>query len=245
MKRTFQQNVAFSLLFLGILFIAGTVEAANKNSSGGFIDFNVYPYLSDVDSDNVVTINIAAKLKNRFSYFSLTNFSSQPGAGGDTVNYYTEQNLRWQMWEGGPLDLTLQLNFRSGNDNDRHRIGVRWRLNNTAFLEDFFKQLNLAYSINFHVVQFDHEEAYVWQMEHVFRMTFPKLTDRLYLAGFMDHTFNQDLPTTYPKRPIVGEVQLGFRLIGNLYAIAEYRLNEYRRSDTDNLAAGLEYIVKW
>jgi hypothetical protein len=79
-------------------------------------------------------------------------------------------------------------------------------------------------------------------MEHSFNLKFPYLSDRLYfLGGGIDHTFNQDLP----DNPIVGEAQLGYRLVENLYAVAEYRINEYRRSDVNNLALGVEDKIKW
>lgn len=219
-----------------------------KNSSGGFIDVNVYPYLSDVEGDNTLTINIASKLPHRFSYFSLTNFSNQDNANEleDTSGFYSEQNIRWQVTNNSPIDLTLQMNFRSGDeDNDRHRLGFRWRLNNTSGLDAFFKRINLGWSVNFHLLQFDREDPNVWQMEHVFKLKFPYLSDRLYLAGFIDHTFNQDLPDEFPSRPVVGEAQLGFRVIENLYAVCEYRVNEYRRADVNNLAVGVEYKLVW
>lgn len=218
-----------------------------KNSSGGFIDVNVYPYLSDVESDNTLTINIAAKLQHRFSYFSLTNLSNQDNADEleDTRGFYSEQNIRWQVSSTSPIDLTLQMNFRSGDDNDRHRLGFRWRLNNTSGLDTFFKRINLGWSVNFHVLQFDREDPNVWQMEHVFKLKFPYLSDRLYLAGFIDHTFNQDLPDDIPSSPMVGEAQLGFRVIENLYAVCEYRVNEYRRADVNNIAVGVEYKLVW
>ena len=149
------------------------------------------------------------------------------------------------MTDTAPIDLTVQGNMRSGEDNDRLRLGFRWRLNDTAFLSPFFKAINLSYSINFHAVQIDDVEADVWQMEHVFAMAFPYLTDRLYLAGFIDHTFNEDLPDEVPSDPAVAEVQLGLRLVENFYAIAEWRLNQYRRSDVNNLALGVEYKIKW
>jgi hypothetical protein len=38
---------------------------------------------------------------------------------------------------------------------------------------------------------------------------------------------------------------LGYRLVENLYAVAEYRINEYRRSDVNNLALGVEDKIKW
>ena len=217
------------------------------DSSGGFLDFNLYPYLSDVDTDNVLTINIAAKLENRFSYFSLTNFGNQDNSEelSDLNTFYTEQNIRWKTSDTSPLDLTLQMNFRTGEDNDRHRLGVRWRMSDTEAISSLFKYLNMSYSINFHLVQFDSEDADVRQLEHVFKFKFPYLTDRLYLAGFVDHTFNQDLKTGFPNNPIVGEAQLGFRLIEKLFLVTEYRINEYRRSDVNNLAIGIEYKVTW
>ena len=235
-------------LFLLVLFtIFNSFSALAKNSSGGFLDFNLYPHLSDVETDTIFTLNIASKLPNRFSYFSLLNLTSQDGDGnlGDTVNYYTEQNLRWQISENSPLDLTMQINLRSGEDNDRYRFGMRWRLNNTSFLSSFFKQINTSYSIHFHLIQFDNEDAEVWQMEHVLMMKFPNLSNRLYLAAFADHTFNQDLAQGMPSSPIVAEAQLGYRIMNNFFLIGEYRLNQYRRSDVNNLAIGLEYKIIW
>lgn len=76
-------------------------------------------------------------------------------------------------------------------------------------------------------------------------MRFPYLSDRLYLSGFIDQTFNEQLPDNIPDDPIVAEAQLGFRLIENLYTVAEYRLNQYRRSDVNNLALGLQYKIRW
>ncbi|WP_204602122.1 hypothetical protein [Paremcibacter congregatus] len=237
-------------IFWCILSVAGFIyplsaQADVKNSGGGFIDFNAYPYLSDTDNDTIVTINVAAKLENRFSYFSLLNLGKKSGTEADTVTYYTEQNLRWKITETSPFDLTIQLNFRSGEKNDRHRLGVRWRLNDTPGLVDFFKALHLKYALNLHGIQFDHEAAYVWQMEHAFRMVFPGISDRLYLAGFIDHTFNQDLPEDLPRNPIVAEVQFGVRLVENFFGITEYRINQYRRGETDNLAVGVEYKIVW
>ena len=221
--------------------------ADTKNSSTGFLDFNLYPYLSDVDNDNTLTINAFSKLPNRFSYFSLTNFGNQANSSElkDLNTFYTEQNIRWQISEQSAFDLTLQSNFRTGDDNDRHRLGIRWRLNNELAFTDFFKSINLSYAINWHAVQFDNEQGNVWQLEHVFKLGLPYLSEKLYLAGFIDHTFNQNLADNLPDSPIVGEVQLGYRIYENLYLIAEYRINEYRSSDVNNLAVGIEYKLIW
>ncbi len=224
-----------------------TVIVNNADANNGFADFNYYPYLSDVETDNALTINLASKLPGRFSYFSLTNIRSKDGNGllEGGLKYYTEQNIRYKLSEDLPLDLTLQMNFRSGESNDRHRLGVRWRMHDTAALRELFSGINLKWSINFHLYQYDQNDADIWQMEHGFRMTFPELFPRLYIAGFIDHTFGEDLPDGFPNHPIVGEAQIGFRLIDDLYLIGEYRINQYRRSDVNNLAVGLEYVLKW
>ena len=147
--------------------------------------------------------------------------------------------------QGLPLDLTAQFNFITGAQNDRHRLGIRWRVSDTKAFAKFFKRINLSYSVNWHAVQFDHEAPNVWQLEHAFAIKFPSISDRLYLSGFADHTFNQDLPEGFPSRPVVGEIQLGYRLFDKFYAIGEYRINEYRRSDVDNLAIGVQYKIGW
>lgn len=238
-----------TLIFSGILSIycIQTWSAEVRNSQSGFLDFNVYPYLSDVDNDSVFTLNIAATLPKRFSYFSLLNISNQPADNelGDTTNYYTEQNIRWQFRDSSPLDLTVQYNMRSGEDNDRLRFGVRWRINDSPALQSLFAKIHLRYAVNLHAIQIDDSDASVWQLEHSFALRFPYLSDRLYLAGFIDHTFNENLAMQIPSNPIVAEAQLGYRLIENLYIVNEYRLNEYRRSDVNNLAIGVEYKIKW
>jgi len=222
-------------------------QAQTKNTRGGFLDFNVYPHLSDIDNDSIFTLNTLAKLPNRLSYFSLINLINQDGSSGlsDSTNYYTEQNLRWQVSENLPIDLTMQLNFRSGEDNDRHRFGLRWRLNDTSFLQSLFQRINLNYAINIHAIQFDHEDANVWQIEHVLMLKFPFISNRLYLSAFADHTFNQNLPSHLPNNPLVAEVQLGYRLINDFYLVTEYRLNQYRSSDVNNVALGAQYKIIW
>jgi hypothetical protein len=232
---------------VAVLLAFGLIVQCKAVYAAGFFDLNAYPYMSDVSNDSSVTVNLFANLPNRFSYFSLTNLYNAANENelSQFDGYYTEQNLRWKLSDTSPFDLTLQLNFRTGKDNNRHRLGLRWRFNDTDLFKEFFKRLNLSYSINFHLIQFDHEPGNVWQMEHVVAMKFPSISERLYLAGFIDHTFNQKLPDSFPKRPVVAEFQLGYRLIDELYLIGEYRINEYRRSDVNNLALGVEYKLLW
>ncbi|MDG2166794.1 MAG: hypothetical protein P8L44_02565 [Opitutales bacterium] len=236
------------LSFIPIFVTAASLSAARAEPvTSGFVDLNYYPVLSDVDQDTFLTVNALVNLPARLQYFSFTNLAGNDSRNPFSSNnqYYTEQNLRWKISPDSPLDLTAQWNLRSGSENDRLRLGFRWRLNNTSQLQDFFESIHLAYSINFHAIQFDHESPYVWQMEHVARMTLPYWTDRLYLSGFIDHTINGEVPDGAPSAPIVLEAQAGYRLFSQLYAVAEYRINEYRRNDEDNLAIGLQYRFSW
>lgn len=218
-----------------------------KNSRGGMLDFNVYPYLSEVDSDSVFSLNMASGLPNRLSYFGFVNFYNQENETElqDTVNFYSEFNLRWQVSEGSALSATIQQVMRSSEDNDRTRLGVLWRLNETEGLKPFFNRIHARWAINLHAIQFDDNDANEWQLEHAYSLRFPYISDRLYMAGFIDHTFNESLPNSFPSNPIVSETQFGYRLIENVYAVYEYRINQYRVDNEINHAFGVEYKIKW
>ena len=193
------------------------------------------------------TLNALVKLPHGFSYFSLLNLMNQSDHRplADTTGYYTEQNLRYSPSPLVPLDLTLQYNLRSGDENDRLRLGFRWRLNDTPMVDIIFDYLHLAYSINFHALQIDRQDRYVWQMEHVARLSIPHLDQRLYVAGFADHTFNGSTPEGAPSAPLVMEVQAGVRLFDQLHAVAEYRVNQYRVGSESNVAFGAQYVARF
>ena len=228
------------------LFLSPLALGQVRNVQSGFFDFNFYPVLSAVDNDSVMTVNLAANLNSGWSYFSLTNFYNQTDNDefSDTNSFYTEQNIRWKIRQS-PFDLTAQFNLRSGEDNDRHRFGFRWRMGDSTYLKPVFKALNLSWSMNFHVLQIDDTDAHEWQLEHVYLLRFPYLTERLYLGGFIDHTFGESLPDTMPENPFVSESQLGYRLVENMFLVIEYRYNQYRLDKEENIALGLEYKLLW
>jgi hypothetical protein len=137
------------------------------------------------------------------------------------------------------------MNFSSGEKNNRHRLGVRWRLNSTSYLSDFFKSINLSYAINLHAVQFDHEQGHIYPIEHTFMLKCPNISERLYLSGLIDRTANNRRPSHLLTNPIVAEFQLEMRLVKHLFLTSEYRVNQYRRSDVHNLTVGLQYKMIW
>ena len=219
--------------------------AAEKGTPPGLAtDLNWYPYLSPVEDDTDVTLVINARLPARFSYFSFSNFADVSHSGSASF-LRSEQNLRWSVSENLPIDLNLQALLVAGDSNDALQLGIGWRASDTVALKQFFDRLNLTYRMTIHFKRFSSADNSVWQMEHFFRLTIPGISDRLYLSGFVDKTFNLGLPESFPKNPVVAEVQLGFRLVDRLYAVTEYRNNDFRLSEKQNWAVGVEYKFRW
>ncbi|MGI9235918.1 MAG: hypothetical protein ACR2QZ_00890, partial [Woeseiaceae bacterium] len=144
-----------------------------------------------------------------------------------------------------PLDLSIQGVLIRGDGNDFYQAGLSWRIHNTPGWQSFFERINLIYRLTFQLRRYNVDDNGAWQMEHFFRMTFPKISDRLYLSGFVDQTFDEDLPDALPSSPIVAEIQLGTRIFDRFYAIGEYRINQKRLGDEHNVAVGIEYKFRW
>ena len=231
------KNKIKSTLLMVILILV-TLTPAKKNSSGGFVDFNYY---YDIEDFNVLTINILSKLSNGFHYFSLTNYTSpfqDDTRLTDANGFYTEQNIRWKLPKA-PIDLTTQWNIRGGNDNDRLRFGFRWLAKATPGIERIFSVLGGFYSLNFHIFQIDYEDSYVFQMEHVYKLT--PFGDRFYIAGFADHYVVGEGPS---DNALITEHQLGIRLIENFHIVSEWR-RVSKRKESNSLGIGVQYLVIW
>jgi len=206
------------------------------------IDVNIYPYLDKVKDDTDLTLVANARITDRFSYFSFVNFRQT--LDGDGAFDRTEQNLRWTIVKDQPFDLNVQGVF-DDVAQDLWQLGIGWRLSDTAFMEKFFDRVNLIYRLTVHIARYSDGNDSGWQMEHFFRMTFPYISDRLYISGFLDHTFDAGLPDAFPERPIVTEIQIGARLFRQLYVVTEFRNNDFRLGAERNIAVGLEYKFRW
>ena len=205
------------------------------------IDTSLYPYLDRVSNDTDLSFAINARLPARFSYFSYMNLSGVLSSGDVTLTR-SEQNLRWAPSDKLPIDLAYQAVFVEDGSYDFSQIGPSWRVHDTLGLNEFFDRINLIYRVSFYLKRFSSDDD-AWQMEHSFRMTFPGVSDRLYVGGFVDQIF--DLPDSNPKTPIVTEVQAGVRFWKDFYAVAEYRINDFRQGNEHNLAVGVEYKYAW
>lgn len=248
--RSNRQYIPFKyfLLLLITLLLSGNIFAQEEkvevepHKNSGFIDLNGY---YDTRDFSVLTINLFASLPNRFQYFSLTNYTNNQNSP-DLEGFYAEHNLRWAISEKTPLDLTYQYALRQGERNDDHRLGLRWRLHNTRFLNNVFSKLNMVYTVNPMFIQFrskSHAE-YMTIIEHAYKIQiFPKrLNNRVYIAGFADQNLNW-LDNDKLAFEWVSEHQLGIRLIDELYAVAEYRINTFLPDEKYGVGYGLEYKI--
>jgi hypothetical protein len=226
-----------NIFFLIILGFSTLTKAQNT----GFLDFNGY---YDTRSNSVMTLNILANLENRFQYFSLTNYWGQ-SPSSDLESFYSEHNVRWRIRDTTSIDLTIQYVMRQGFRNDDWRLGFRWRTSDFKPLQKTFKKLNFKYSINPMLLQFREASdlKLFTQIEHVYRLNIApkKLNKRLYIGGFWDQSMAQvDGKTKFNH---VTEHQLGARIIGQLYAVAEYRVNTFLPTDNTGLGYGFEYKI--
>ena len=216
-----------------------------EHRNTGFLDFNLYPY-SEAEGDNSLTINALANLPYGFQYFSLTNFGHAVGRNEleEVDDILTEQNLRWNLPDTSPLAIAAQTLIRSSDGNDVLRFGPRWSFHDTRGVDRLLESCNMKYWVAFYGAQFDHAAGYQWQIEHVFLWkVFPELLDdRVYVGGFADHNINHADGT---QSVWVEEAQLGIRMFGEFYFVAEQRYNGFRQGDESSLGIGLEYVVRF
>lgn len=241
-------NLILKLLVLSVLLCNSvnsqddSITEEHKNT--GFLDFNGY---YDTREFSTLTINALANLPHRFQYFSLTNFDGSDNTS-DLNRYYTEQNIRWNIKETSPLDITTQWVSRSNSNNDDLRFGLRWRLDDTNKLNSIFKKLNLSYFVSIYYLQFTtkSQSKLFTQLEHVYNFNlFPSIfKNRLYLGGFADQNINY-LDNGKISFNWVTEHQLGYNIIDALFLVLEYRINDFLPSNNCGLGYGLEYKIKF
>lgn len=237
-----------TIILHAVLVLLGPV--AGHAQSDGAPDWRLaaalYPYQHRVDDDTDLTLTISGNLPGRFSYFSFNNFKGL--TTGESAQFdRSEQNLRMTIANDWPLDLNLQGVLAKGSGNDFYQAGISWRINDTPAWRGLFDRINFVWRMTVHMKRWgvDSAAADAWGIEHSFRLTVPEWTDRLYLSGFHDTTYGLDVPAGAAQRPVVSEVQLGARLWNKFYVIAEYRRNDLRVGDEQNLSAGIEYQLSW
>ena len=228
-----------------LLMISAAASFAQKGSAdslppSGYLDFNGY---YDTRQFSVLTLNLLANINVRTQYFSLTNYQGG-SASSDLSALYSEQNVRWAPVKNKAFDLTLQYVIRSGNSNDDVKLGFRWKPSQSKLLQPFFKKINMTYSINPMLLQVqEHRRSqYMTMIEHVYFIKGPgKWKERIYLNGFADQNIvymgNGQLMFKW-----VTEHQIGINISKGLYAVAEFRINNYTAQQV-GFGYGLQYKI--
>ena len=227
-----------------LITAASPVNAQDSTPPSWFVDLSLYPFQSRVKNDTDFTAMMRGNLPGRFSYFGYANFTGVISSGSAALAR-SEQNIRFAISERVPLDLNVQGVFARGDNNDFVQLGIGWRLHDTPAWQAFFDRINLTWRMTVQLKRFGHDDPDSWGMEHFFRLTFPDVSDRLYISGFVDQSYGEELPDAMPSNPVIGEVQLGVRFWKDFYAIGEYRVNQKRVGDEHNFAAGIEYKIRW
>jgi len=225
-----------------LLLLAPVIYAQQPPRANLLLNF--YPYHSTVKDDYDFSMDLGINITDRLSYFGFVNLANVFTSGGIKFQI-SEQSIRWIPARNLPIDLVYQHVFRYGHDNDTIQLGTRWRVSSTELFKDMFRQLNLNYSVQFFVKRFDQRINDGWQISHGYLMSFPHISDRLYLTGFIDQNLDEKRANGTKFNPVVAEAQIGFRVFQKLYAVAEYRINEYRENNKTNLSVGFELQSSW
>lgn len=207
----------------------------------GFVDVSIY---KDSRGYGVLTINTLATLQNYLEYFALADLAGTSASGKpyEAEVFYSEQNLRWPVDKGRIFSLAAQWAGQSGPDNDLLRLGLLVRLSETRFVGEFLDGSKNSLSINVFPVQFDHTDNQDWQVEYFYRFQIlpSALDDRVYLSGFADQNIDSETRSFW-----VTEHQLGVMLLSSIYAVVEYRFNDFLPTDKTGTALGFEFLLDW
>lgn len=237
--------ILFFIIFeLPAYAVNNSLQASPFKEIHGYFDVNGY---YDTRSFDVLTVNTLIDTPFWFQYYSFINIFGNPSSADKVSlnNYYTEQNFRITSMSI-PVELATQY-VTATKFRDVWRFGPRIRMHDIKYFKSLFKKLHLIYTPTFFPLQYDRSPGYDALIEHFYRVDiFPKLfNNRLYIAGFFDHSllFGSDNRKDHSK--LVAENQIGVRLIKQLYVVAEYRFNGFFKSKKHGLGIGLEYLFKF
>jgi len=214
---------------------------------GGYLDLNGYYDTRDAMG---LTINALATLGHGVSYFSFVDYENKfkPKELGDTNNYYTEQNVMWGPLSQAPIDLHLQWALGDGQHYDLEdalRGGLRLRANHISGVGTWLDRIGAWFQLTWfpYVQGLSFEPVQTWQsqLSAYYRIDFK---DRVYASGFLDCDFSAGRS----KGAYLGtltEHQLGLRLIGGLYAVAELRYLYVDLPEHFGVGLGVEWMMRF
>ncbi len=255
MKR-FILLIALSILVVAPVSYLFAEESTNESAKSGIdwetvgTDIEVsgwadWLYAYDTRDMNHFRMDLGLKFPYRISFFTQNNINTTlNGDNFDTTNYKSEHNIWWNPVEWVPVDIAWQWqmdNIPARNDN--MRFGVRWRLNDTPIIDNFFEFAHLEFSSQIHPLQtdFDASPGYGISFEHCWVWSiFPEFIgeDRASMEGFIDHGINWGSGSNH--HDIELENRLKVRTISKLYVIGELVYSDFYNENW-GARIGLEY----
>lgn len=241
----FVRLVAVTILLISASSPTWAANNPKPNALSGFIDLNFY---YDTRDQTVVTINNLVEFPYRFEYFSLINYTTPLNTtrNADITTFYSEHHFRWNPFPKIPLDMTMLWTLQSGTQNDTLHFGLRFRATDLPWWNNFFDQQHFVFWTNFHPLEIELTQSpgHGWIIEHVWLWDiFPELFDnRLYMNGSVDHVMRYGGGVGGNNHYFVVENQLGVRMVDWLYAVAEYRHNDFL-TEQDGVSLGLQYKI--
>jgi hypothetical protein len=222
--------------------------------SGGWLDWledgidraDRYFYVEDTkawmlteywfDTRGYQTFNVtgASRLPAGFSLWGFIDVDSADTPGNSRIDkseFFLEVDVQRELWQGvGPI---VEYNDGNGTSDSAGRFGL--------FYQPSFEVLKRAdlwlytkwFPIGTHDGTRQAAFAWNWTPRYLF-------DGRFSTGGFFDLNFNEADGHYRPQA--VSEIQLRYRLLGNLNAVAEYRLNEFLEKDqSTGWAFGAQY----
>lgn len=226
------------ILILLPLFVWGQEESTSFEKFQ-FVDLNGYYDTRDL---YVFTMNAKLDFSPRLSYFTVSNFFSDPQKR-DMNTYYMEHHFFFKPVKKWPIDLTQYWVSTSGLKNDYLRYGIRWNLHQTKGLSSFFTKINAKVFAAIYPISFcDYRKpTLLSQAQYVYRWNIlgKQLKNRIYLGAFANQYF--DISNPQIQFSWVTEHQLGIRIWEGLHLVAEYRYNAFWQKKT-GIGLGFEYF---
>ena len=217
----------------------------------GFLYFSGY---YDTREALRLTGQAMALLPYGFDYYGFVDYDNAYAAPhlGEFDRYYGEQNLMWGP-KGWGVDLHAQWAMGGGVDGDipdALRGGVRWRIDSLPAISSWCRKQRILARLTYFPAVYrlggTQVPGFHSQLSAFYRWeVFPEKIDRrIYVSGWID----VDLFAKGDKHAkLLTEHQLGVRIFGTLYAVAEFRhlyLDKLARGGEETgLGVGLEYQI--
>ena len=192
---------------------------------------------------NVGTATLAVTPDSPFSYFGFVDLFNR--------NYWTEQNLRYQLG-AGPLHASFQYVSASSLPVQLWRFGVLWNMAQTPGLGDLLAKAGIfAVGIDLHLLEINSQFGFSkglnnlrrgFQPEPYIAGNIPGTSGKIFYEGWLDMDLDWSKGQKFQATP-VSDFLVGANLVGDptttgsLRLVTEGRYNDYyRRAREDNPA---------